>query len=77
LSGVQGMAGLTAVLKAWTFEDETTLKSLKLFKQRLVGKCLRKRGWIFSRDDDQVDQLLKALLFANAAGDEQATKVVC
>lgn len=50
----------------WSFEEREVKRCLKLFKKRLVSKCLGVKGWEFVDGDDTVEQMFKALIFINS-----------
>ena len=63
-----------AVIQAWAFEIEDVVNSLERFQTRLVRNCLRTKGWAFTQDDDKVEQMFKALIFANSGGDPEVLR---
>ncbi|CZR66799.1 related to puromycin-sensitive aminopeptidase and related aminopeptidases [Phialocephala subalpina] len=70
----QVFATLTAIMEAWTFEDESVSKGLKSFKNDLVRKVAKSIGWNFEKDDDTVEQMLKAVMFANSGSELEVRK---
>ena len=68
------LSTLEAITQAWTFESEIVLDALKKFKAKLVSKILRKKGWGFREGEDLVEQMFKALVFANGGEDAEVQK---
>ncbi|KAN0092483.1 lysine aminopeptidase ApsA [Hyaloscypha variabilis] len=68
------LSALEEITQAWTFESETVLTALKKFKTKLVSKILRKKGWDFKEGEDLIEQMFKALIFANGGDDAEVEK---
>jgi len=68
------LSSLETITQAWTFESETVLDALKAFKTKLISKILRKKGWEFKEGEDLVEQMFKALVFANGGDDAEVQK---
>lgn len=70
---------LTTIVDAWAFEPPEVLHALNLLQNRLLAKCLLKKGWSFSEDDDDMEQMFKSTMFSHAFIDhdvKQAAKVM-
>ena len=65
---------LETISGAWSFEEEPVKEGLKLFKKRLVSKCLGKKGWEFNDGDNKVEQMFKALIFSNSGADPKVAE---
>ncbi|KAE8452625.1 hypothetical protein EG329_013884 [Mollisiaceae sp. DMI_Dod_QoI] len=70
----QLFASLNAITEAWAFEDKSVLEGLKSFKSDLIRKCAKRKGWNFEKDDDTVEQMLKATMFANSSDELEVQK---
>ncbi|ODV83652.1 hypothetical protein CANARDRAFT_202874 [[Candida] arabinofermentans NRRL YB-2248] len=58
---------ISSLRAAWLFEDEKTRNALKSLTGNLVSERCHSSGWIFDKDENFLDQRLKALLFGAAA----------
>lgn len=70
----QVFATLTEITEAWTFEDESVSAGLKSFKSDLIRKVAKNTGWDFRKDDNTVEQMLKATMFANSGSELEVRK---
>ncbi|KAG7696028.1 hypothetical protein KL951_003553 [Ogataea haglerorum] len=67
------IARISAVKRAWLFEDESIKEGLKALVRSLVSDKCHKAGWKFESSEPFLEQRLKALLFSAAAanGDQK------
>lgn len=70
----QVLSALGAITEAWTFEDKSITEGLKHFKGDLIRKIAKSKGWEFQKDDDTVEQMLKALMFTNSGSEIEVQK---
>jgi aminopeptidase 2 len=70
----QVLSALSAIMEAWTFEDKSISEGLKLFKSDLIRKVAKSKGWEFKKEDNTVEQMLKALMFTNSGSEIEVRK---
>lgn len=62
---------ITAIEKAFLFEDSKILNAIKVFQNRLMNKALKSKRWHFHKTDDGLEKMFKALLFAHGGEDKE------
>jgi aminopeptidase 2 len=65
----QVLTSLENIIQTWDFEEKSVKEGLKVFRTRLVSKTLNKKGWEFKNSDNQVEQMIKAVIFSNSGDD--------
>jgi aminopeptidase 2 len=70
----QVLVTLSAIIEAWCFEEKSISDGLRLFKSDLIRKSAKSKGWQFKKDDDTVETMFKATMFANSGTEIEVQK---
>jgi len=70
----QVLATLSVIMEAWCFEEQSISDGLKLFKSDLIRKITKSKGWQFKKNDDTVEAMFKATMFANSGTEIEVQK---